>query len=518
MSNHRALRSGGAPLRSSISVSAASNQHPAHFDPDARPGSTTSRRFVFQRLVADLAARFAVTRADAIDRTVTDSLADIGEALELDCLVLWRHDVRHADSERAERQTNATEGVLAVTHRWPNGDPASAGDSWSTTSTPFMTSRLERGQAVWFTRVEELGDPVDRETFRRNGLRSAAVVPLAAAGRTEGVRRSLLCGSTSRHVEWPSAVVQQLRLVSGIFSQALLRKASDTKLQQALSELQELRDRAADDDLRRPALAPDRPPRRIIANSAPMAEVFALADQVAPTPATVLLLGETGVGKEVFAEAIHELSPRRQRQMVRVNCAAMPTALIESALFGHERGAFTDALARQIGRFEAANHSTLFLDEIGDLPGHVQVKLLRVLQERVIERLGSPQSVKVDVRIIAATNRSLEQGVADGTFREDLYYRLNVFPIAIPPLRDRVEDIPGLVWEFVDEFSQAFGKPIESVSKESMKQLQEHPWPGNVRELRNIIERAVIVATGPRLVVPVPAPTASPPRGRRIVS
>jgi transcriptional regulator with PAS, ATPase and Fis domain len=196
--------------------------------------------------------------------------------------------------------------------------------------------------------------------------------------------------------------------------------------------------------------------------------------------------------------------------MVRVNCAAMPTALIESALFGHERGAFTDALARQIGRFEAANHSTLFLDEIGELPGHVQVKLLRVLQERMFERLGSSQSVKVDVRIIAATNRNLEQAVAEGAFREDLYYRLNVFPVTIPPLRDRLEDIPGLVWEFVDEFSQAFGKPIESVSKESMKQLREHPWPGNVRELRNIIERAMIVTTGPRLVVRVPTPTAPP--------
>jgi transcriptional regulator with GAF, ATPase, and Fis domain len=243
-----------------------------------------------------------------------------------------------------------------------------------------------------------------------------------------------------------------------------------------------------------------------------MREVLAQVEQVAPTPATVLLLGETGVGKEVFAEAIHEMSPRHQRQMVRVNCAAMPTALIESALFGHERGAFTDALARQIGRFEAANHSTLFLDEIGELPGHVQVKLLRVLQERMFERLGSSQTVKVDVRIIAATNRNLEQAVADGAFREDLYYRLNVFPVTIPPLRDRAEDVPGLVWEFVDEFSQAFGKPIESVSKESMRQLQEHPWPGNVRELRNIIERAMIVSAGPRLVVPVPAPTAPPPR------
>jgi transcriptional regulator with GAF, ATPase, and Fis domain len=463
--------------------------------PDSRPGSTTSRRFVFQRLVADLAARFAVTEAGAIDRAILESLRDIAEALDLDRIILWRHD--------------AADAAFAVTHHWSHQHAPAMSDAWPTTSIPLSASRLERGQAVWFTRVDELADPVDRETFRVKGLRSAALVPLAA-GRTEGVRRSLMCGSTSGNHEWPSAVVQQLRLVAGIFSQALLRHASDAKLRQALTELQELRDRAAEEDLRRPILRPERPARRIVADGPAMRDVLAQVEQVAATPATVLLLGETGVGKEVFAEAIHELSPRHPRQMVRVNCAAMPTALIESALFGHERGAFTDALARQIGRFEAANHSTLFLDEIGELPGHIQVKLLRVLQERTFERLGSSQSVKVDVRIIAATNRNLEQAVAEGAFREDLYYRLNVFPVTIPPLRDRPEDIAGLVWEFVDEFSQAFGKPIESVSKESMTQLREHPWPGNVRELRNIIERAMIVATGPRLVVPVPAPTAPP--------
>ena len=465
-------------------------------DPESRPGPATSQRFVFQRLVADLAARFAMTQADEIDRAVSDSLCEIGEVLALDCIALWEYDVRHA--------------ALVVTHSWSSGaDVPGLTGSWQAARIPYTTSALESGQAVSFSRVNEIGNPIDRDAFVQTGFRSAAVIPLGAARSREGTRRSMVCGSV-RERDWPSAVTQQLRLTAGIFSQALLRKASQAQLQQALHELQQLRDRAAEDDLHRPILRPERPPRRIVADSLAMADVLAQVEQVAPTPATVLLLGETGVGKEVFAEAIHEISPRRQRQMVRVNCAAMPTALIESALFGHERGAFTDALARQIGRFEAANHSTLFLDEIGELPGHIQVKLLRVLQERVFERLGSSQSVKVDVRIIAATNRNLEEAVADGLFREDLYYRLNVFPVTIPPLRNRAGDIPGLVWEFVDEFSQAFGKPIESVSKESMKQLQAHPWPGNVRELRNIIERAVIVATGPRLVVPVPAPTASP--------
>jgi transcriptional regulator with GAF, ATPase, and Fis domain len=232
--------------------------------------------------------------------------------------------------------------------------------------------------------------------------------------------------------------------------------------------------------------------------------VLAQIQLVAPTPATVLLLGETGTGKEVMARMVHDLSPRRQRRMIDVSCAAIPAALIESELFGREKGAYTDALSRQIGRFEAAHQSTLFLDEIGDLPMASQVKLLRVLQERVIERLGSPQSVKVDVRIIAATNRNLEDAVRDRTFREDLYYRLNVFPVVVPPLRERVEDIPALARTFAGEFARSFGKNIESISEESLRELQRYRWPGNVRELRNVIERAVILATGPELVVATP--------------
>jgi formate hydrogenlyase transcriptional activator len=242
-------------------------------------------------------------------------------------------------------------------------------------------------------------------------------------------------------------------------------------------------------------------PKRV--ESAAIRQVVAQIRQVAPTPATVLLLGETGTGKEVLAGTIHDLSPRRQRRMISVSCAAIPTALIESELFGREKGAYTGAISRQIGRFEAAHQSTLFLDEIGDVPLAIQVKLLRVLQERVIERLGSAQPVKVDVRIIAATNRNLEDAVREKAFREDLYYRLNVFPVVVPPLRERVEDIPALAWTFVDEFAQSYGKTIESISEESLRELQRYAWPGNVRELRNVIERAVIVATGRQLVVAV---------------
>ena len=188
--------------------------------------------------------------------------------------------------------------------------------------------------------------------------------------------------------------------------------------------------------------------------------------------------------------------------MVRVNCAAIPATLIESELFGREKGAFTGALARQVGRFELANHSTIFLDEIGDLPPDVQVKLLRVLEARQIERLGSPRPIAVDTRIIAATHRDLEQLIGENAFREDLYYRLNVFPIQVPPLRERVQDIPLLVWRFVEEFSKAFGKRVDSIDKDNLAALQRYSWPGNIRELRNVVERAMIVATTPRLTIP----------------
>ena len=216
--------------------------------------------------------------------------------------------------------------------------------------------------------------------------------------------------------------------------------------------------------------------------------------QVAQTNTTVLLLGETGTGKEVLAQAIHDASARKDRPMVKINCAALPAALIESELFGREKGAFTGAIARQAGRFEIADGSTIFLDEIGELPLELQPKLLRVLQEGEFERLGGSRKIKVDVRIIAATNRNLAHAVSEGKFREDLFYRLEVFPIELPALRERPEDIPFLSWMFVKEFSTSMGKPIEKIASDSMTALLAYPWPGNIRELRNVIERAMILA------------------------
>ncbi len=256
---------------------------------------------------------------------------------------------------------------------------------------------------------------------------------------------------------------------------------------------------------------------RVVGRSAPLRRVLEQIEQVASTDATVLLLGETGTGKELFATQIHELGARHSRPMVRVNCAAIPATLIESELFGREKGAYTGALSRQVGRFELAHHSTIFLDEIGDLPPDVQVKLLRVLEERQIERLGSPRPITVDTRVIAATHRNLEQRISEGAFREDLYYRLNVFPIYVPPLRERVEDIPLLVWRFVEEFSKAFGKLVDSIDKHDLTALQRYSWPGNIRELRNVVERAMIVSTDQHLTIPLPQSSAATRRSLRLV-
>jgi formate hydrogenlyase transcriptional activator len=235
---------------------------------------------------------------------------------------------------------------------------------------------------------------------------------------------------------------------------------------------------------------------KIMGNSAALRRTLDMVRIVAPTNATVLINGETGTGKELIAEAIHTCSDRANGPFVKVNCAAMPAGLLESELFGHERGAFTGAIARRVGRFELASRGTIFLDEIGEIPLHLQPKLLRVLQEREFERLGDSRTLKSDARLIAATNRDLEAMVEAQTFRSDLYYRLNVFPICVSPLRERPEDIPPLVRHFVQQFSSCMNKAIPAIPSETMAALVRYPWPGNVRELQNIIERAVILSAG----------------------
>jgi len=301
-----------------------------------------------------------------------------------------------------------------------------------------------------------------------------------------------------------------------LMSFGVVRDITETRrkeeaLRQALVEVQRLRDRLQVENVYlREQLWRDDGHDRIVGESEAVLKMLAQAKRVAPTDTTVLITGETGTGKELLARAIHDMSSRSSKTMVIVNCAALPPALIESELFGREKGAYTGAMTRQAGRFEVANGSTLFLDEIGDLPLDLQVKLLRVLQDGRFERLGSNQTLTADVRVVAATNHDLGAMVRDGRFREDLFHRLNIFPIEVPPLRARDTDIPLLVWKFVQEFNKKMGKSIDSISRPVMERLKHYPWPGNVRELHNLIERSMIVSDGRSLTVELPAAAPGP--------
>lgn len=285
------------------------------------------------------------------------------------------------------------------------------------------------------------------------------------------------------------------------------RKQTERELQNAFSEIQQLKEQLeADNVYLREEVELKHSHQEIIGSSEAIKQVLNQIEDVAETNSTALITGETGTGKELIARAIHRLSSRKDRPMVKVNCAALPPNLIESELFGREKGAYTGALTKQAGRFEVAHGATIFLDEIGDLPPGVQAKLLRVLQDGQFERLGSTKTITVDVRVIAATNLEIAQAVAEGRFREDLYYRLNVFPIAVPPLRERRDDIPLLVWAFVREFEKTMGKKIDRIPKQSLERLQYHPWHGNIRELKNIIEHAMIVCKDNTLRVDLSKP------------
>lgn len=298
-----------------------------------------------------------------------------------------------------------------------------------------------------------------------------------------------------------------------VFQDITDRKLADEKLQLALRQIRQLKNRLQEENYYlQEQMSLDQQFKDILGDSTPMKAVLSLVSQVAATDTTVLVLGETGTGKELFACALHDLSRRRQRPLVKVNCAALPASLIESELFGHEKGSFTGAIARRTGRFELADQGTIFLDEIGELPLTLQAKLLRVLQEGEIERVGGSTTLKIDVRVIAATHRDLRQMVASGQFREDLYYRLSVFPLTVPPLRDRRQDISLLARYFARKYAQKTGKKITEINEKALKNLQSYHWPGNVRELENVIERAVILSTSYTLNVPtlVGSPESSP--------
>lgn len=365
---------------------------------------------------------------------------------------------------------------------------------------------------------ETKNDTVIGPAGREAGTRSYISTPVFSGGRAVGAVNV----TSSEPGAFDEEDLKLLDTVARQIEQAMSNARQADELRKALAEVRELKDRIqAENAYLMEEIKTGHNFEEIIGESRELRKVFSEVERVAPTGAAVLVLGETGTGKELIARAIHNLSPRRGRPLVKVNCGAISAGLVESELFGHERGAFTGAVMQREGRFELADGGTIFLDEVADLPMETQVKLLRVLQEGEFERVGSSRMIKTDVRVIAATNRNLKDEVRAGTFRADLFYRLNVFPIELPPLRERTDDIPILAAFFITKYARELGKGIAEISEATMRRLMEYGWPGNIRELENVIERAVILARGSSLEIDESmfeseGGAAAAPEGRRL--
>jgi transcriptional regulator with GAF, ATPase, and Fis domain len=443
----------------------------------------------FDALLAKLGARLLAAPSDSFDSLISDTLGQLIECMGV---------------ERATLAELQADGISArVTHavalRHLTAFPR---ELLSSDAVPWIWKRVAHERTpLAISRLADLPPEAtaDAEVYRRFGVRAVAISPILAGDRVLG---SISFGLTTREHVWSELTLARIALVSEVLAGAFLRREHERELHATLAEVTALREQlAAENEYLRERAFQAEGFENIVGESSALRSVLFQAEQVAHTDTMVLLLGETGTGKELVAKAIHARSGRRSRALVTVNCAALPPTLIESELFGHEKGAFTGATARKIGRFELADRSTLFLDEVGELPLALQTKLLRALQEGEFERVGSATTQRIDVRIIAATNRDLAAAVREGTFRSDLYYRLRVFPIELPPLRARNEDIPLLVWYFLGQLGGTLGKKIERVPAPTMERLVKYGWPGNIRELRNVLERAVILSSGPVLML-----------------
>ena len=449
-----------------------------------------SGRLRFEALLSDLSAEFIKVPENEVDSKIVQGLERINNYMDFDRSTVWL--------------LSSEDGGLHFSHSY-----ALSGIKLPPTFlleiAPIWVGMVRQGELFYITDTTEMPANMWREKKYcrdRGGIKSILFIPLTVGGTVLG---AISFVSYRYNRSWPNEFIQRLRLLGEIFANILERKRAAVNIQKAFAEIKQLKEHLEVENIYlRDQVSLEHRHEEIIGQSDSIQKVLLQLEHVATTNSTVLILGETGTGKELIARAIHNLSTRKGRTMIKVNCAALPAALIEAELFGSVKGAYTGAISTQIGRFESANGSTIFLDEIGELPLELQPKLLRVLQGGQFERLGSSSPINVDVRVIAATNRDLPLAIKEGRFREDLYYRLNVFPISVPPLRERREDIPLLVWAMVKEFESVFGKTIERIQKKCMNSLEDYFWPGNIRELRNLIERAMILNNSPTLNINLP--------------
>jgi len=439
----------------------------------------------FRDLLVDLLARFSAVPSQNVDVEVNRALKELVKFLGTD-----RNSVLEINpATRAGRLTHswARPGVMEVTLH-------------NDRVFPWYYGRLLKGETLRFDRLpdEIPKDALAERAFNtEKPMLSHVAVPLAVGGRWVC---ALTTATLTNYRTWTDDDIARIRIVGQILANAIYRRNLENELRESLAEVRRLQRRLeAENQYLRESVADMAGFEEIAGKSPTLREALELAARVAPTSTPVLLLGETGTGKELLARAIHARSKRSERPMIKINCAALPSSLIESELFGHEKGAFTGAASLKVGRFELADGGTLFLDEVGELALDVQAKLLRVVESGEFERVGATRTRKVNVRLVAATNRDLERAMAEERFREDLYYRLSSFPIHLPPLRDRREDIPLLVWDLIQKRQNELGRQVERVPESAMEALTHYPWPGNIRELSNVIERALILTSGTEL-------------------
>ncbi|MBL7203640.1 MAG: sigma 54-interacting transcriptional regulator [Desulfobacteraceae bacterium] len=431
-------------------------------------------------LLSELFAAFVNIQDSEFDDKINYALRRIVQVLKIDrChLLQYRYNTKH----------------YVTTHSWAaEGIPDANIIGFGSADTPWINANYALEQKIFqCNRLDDLPDEAetDKRFFLKRGSKSILILPITENQLPIG---AFFLDHVRFERTWTPEFVQPLKRIAEVLLNVLLKKRSEEKLQRAFQEIKQLKDQIESErNYLQEEIQLEHNFENIIGQSQSLQYALLKAEQVAPTNTTALILGETGTGKELLARAIHDKSRRKKRPLIKVNCASLSSNLIESELFGHEKGAFTGAHTKRKGRFELADGATLFLDEIGELSLETQSKLLRILQEGEFERMGSSHTIKVDVRIIAATNRNLAEEAESGRFRKDLWYRLNVFPITAPPLRKRKEDIPLIVNWLVKKICKKMGKQIESILASTMKTLEEYSWPGNIRELENVVERAII--------------------------